>query len=150
MGHFQDSHFYFTTTGATYLLPLCACRRLGSPQQNMGQQVSFNLLPLFCVVELGRKRDENISCMKNPRLSQATALRAEATCTPGALFLCFVELFLWLLAARTTPVVREVFEGYAVVLCGVIYVATDGAHVLAGCLGFGEIHFCEDSRHGVV
>jgi len=26
----------------------------------MGQQVKTNLLPLFCVVELGRKRDENL------------------------------------------------------------------------------------------
>ena len=52
----------------------------------------------------------------------------------------FIELLLPLFASRAFPIVRQVFEGHAVVLGGVIHVAADGADVLAGGLLFGEIH----------
>ena len=61
-----------------------------------------------------------------------------------------IELLLPLPAPRALPIVGQVLEGHAVVLGGVIDVAADGADVFAGGLLFGEIHFGQDGRHGVV
>ena len=43
----------------------------------------------------------------------------------GKYVLCRIKLLLRLLATGTTPVIGQVFEGYAVVLCGVIDIAAD-------------------------
>ena len=45
---------------------------------------------------------------------------------------CLIELLLALLAAWALPVIREVLEGYAVMLCRIIHIAADGADVFAG------------------
>ena len=61
-----------------------------------------------------------------------------------------VELGFWLLAARTFPVFRQVLERNAVVLCRVIDISADGAHVLSGGFLLGEVHLRKDGRDGVV
>ena len=48
-----------------------------------------------------------------------------------AIALCATEFVLRLLAARATPVGREVFERHAVMLGRVVDVAADGANVFA-------------------
>ena len=60
------------------------------------------------------------------------------------------KLLLPLFTSRALPIVRQVLEGYAVVLGGVIDVTADGADVLAGGLLLGEIHFGQDGWHGMV
>ena len=64
--------------------------------------------------------------------------------------LCSIKLLLPLFASRAPPIFRQVFEGHAAMLGGVIHVAADGADVLAGGLLLGEIHFGQDGRHGMV
>lgn len=53
--------------------------------------------------------------------------------------LCPIKLLLPLLASRTFPVFRQVLEGQAVVLGGVIDIAANGADILAGGFLLGEI-----------
>ena len=64
--------------------------------------------------------------------------------------LCFIELCLRLLAARTTPVVWQVLESYTVVFSRIVQIATDRANILAGIFFLGEIYLCQYSRHGIV
>ena len=64
--------------------------------------------------------------------------------------LCRIKLLLRLLATGTTPVIGQVFEGYAVVLCRVIDIAADRADVLTRSFLLGEIHFGQNGRHGMI
>ena len=48
--------------------------------------------------------------------------------------LCFIELCLRLLAARTTPVVWQILECHTVVLSRVIDITADGAYILTASL----------------
>ena len=48
--------------------------------------------------------------------------------------LCLIELFFRLPAARTFPVIRQILKCHTVMFRRIIYIATDGAHILAGCL----------------
>ena len=48
------------------------------------------------------------------------------------------------------PVIGQVFEGYAVVLCRVIDIAADRADVLTRSFLLGEIHFGQNGRHGMI
>ena len=57
--------------------------------------------------------------------------------------LCRIELLLRLLATGTTPIVGQVFESNAIVLCGVIDVTANGADVLARSLLLGEVYFSQ-------
>ena len=62
----------------------------------------------------------------------------------------FIEFLLRLLATGTTPVVGQVFESNAVVLCGVIDIAADGADVLTGGFLLGEIDFGQKGWHRII
>ena len=64
--------------------------------------------------------------------------------------LCFIELCLRLLAARTTPVVWQVLESHAVVFCRIVQIAADRADIFARILLLGEIYLSQYSRHGIV
>ena len=68
----------------------------------------------------------------------------------GKYVLCRIKLLLRLLATGTTPVIGQVFEGYAVVLCRVIDIAADRADVLTRSFLLGEIHFGQNGRHGMI
>ena len=63
------------------------------------------------------------------RNCNANEMQKESRSPP---LLRFIEFSLRLLATRAAPVVGQVFEGNAVVLCGVIDIAADGADILAG------------------
>ena len=62
----------------------------------------------------------------------------------------FIEFLLRLLATGTTPIVGQVFESNAVVLCWVIDITADGADILAGGLLLGEIDFGQNGRHRII
>jgi hypothetical protein len=64
--------------------------------------------------------------------------------------LCRIELRLRLLATRTLPIVRQVFKGYAIVLCRVIDIATDGADIFTGDFFLFENHFGPYGGNGIV
>ena len=65
-------------------------------------------------------------------------------------WLSFVELLLALLATRALPVVRQVVECHAVVLCGVINIAADRADIFTGGFLLGEVHLGKYGGHRMV
>ena len=62
----------------------------------------------------------------------------------------FVEFLLRLLATGTTPVIRQVFKGNAIVLCGVIDIAANGTDVLTRSFLLGEIDFGQNGWDRIV
>ena len=48
-----------------------------------------------------------------------------------SILLCLVELFLSLLASRTFPVIRQIFQCKAVMLGRIIYISADRAYILS-------------------
>ena len=63
--------------------------------------------------------------LKNGNAPHGSKSLFSKSVTPEFGVLCFVELFLSLLAAGAAPVVGQVFKGYAVVLGRVIHIAAD-------------------------